>query len=320
MGKIPDARLIALGTRPSDDTHWFARLLDGGADYSQCHMAGPDDPPFRARTWRKANPSLPAMPMLESAIRREAKRARHDTSSLAAFRALRLNQGVDDVLIDTLIDVESWLAAERREGDRRGRYILGVDLGSSAAMSAACAYWPETGALDAFAVFPERPSLRERGLGDAVGDVYIRMSERGELIQAGERVSDVPALFAESRHRWGDPHVVVCDRWREAELRQSLPMPAQVLTRGMGYMDGGEDVRDFRAAVLDGYVAAPESLLLRSALSNARVARDMAGNSKLAKAKDGHRDDAAAAAILAVGLGYRLRRQRPRSRRKVVQV
>ena len=27
------SRLIALGTRPADPTHWFAKLLRGGADY-----------------------------------------------------------------------------------------------------------------------------------------------------------------------------------------------------------------------------------------------------------------------------------------------
>ena len=31
MGKVPGSKLIALGTRPADDAHWFSRMLAGGA-------------------------------------------------------------------------------------------------------------------------------------------------------------------------------------------------------------------------------------------------------------------------------------------------
>ena len=96
-GKIPGSRFVALGTRPADPSHWFAKALDGGAGYAQCHAARPDDPPFQRRTWRKANPSLDHMPDLEEAIRDEARQARMDPALLAAFRALRLNQGTSDV-------------------------------------------------------------------------------------------------------------------------------------------------------------------------------------------------------------------------------
>ena len=79
-GKQPRSLFVALGTRPSDEAHWFARLLTGGADYAQCHAAGPDDPPFQRRTWAKANPSLPAMPDLLAAVEGEAKAAKADPS------------------------------------------------------------------------------------------------------------------------------------------------------------------------------------------------------------------------------------------------
>ena len=104
------------------------------------------------------------------------------------------------------------------------------------------------------------------------------------------------------------------DRWREAELRQSLEASAvpwcPVVVRGQGFYDGGADVRAFRAAVLGGLVRPVESLLLRSALAEARTMTNPAGDSKLAKGSEGGRrtrarDDAAAAAILAVAAGYR---------------
>ena len=79
-GKQPHSRFVALGTRPADAEHWFAKLLTGGADYAQCHAAGSDDPKYHKRTWVKANPSLGHMPDLVTAIRTEALQAKRDPS------------------------------------------------------------------------------------------------------------------------------------------------------------------------------------------------------------------------------------------------
>ena len=49
-GKQPHSRFVALGTRPADETHWFAKMLSGGASYAQCHAAKADDPKFQRRT------------------------------------------------------------------------------------------------------------------------------------------------------------------------------------------------------------------------------------------------------------------------------
>ena len=82
MGKQPNARLIALGTRPASAEHWFAKMLGGVADYAQCHSAGAGDPPFQRRTWKRANPSLDHLPDLAAAIRTEAGHAKTDPSVL----------------------------------------------------------------------------------------------------------------------------------------------------------------------------------------------------------------------------------------------
>ena len=312
LGKTP-GRLIALGTRPADSEHWFAKMLDGGCDYAQIHAARSADPQFRRRTWLKANPSLPVMPDLEAAIRREAVRARRDPVILQSFRALRLNLGTADVLENVLLDPDVWTHCEG-EAARSGPYALGLDLGATAAMSAASAYWPQTGALDSLAVFPANPNLADRGMADGVGSLYQRMAERGELVIAGEYTSDVRGLLREVLERWGTPGVISCDRYREGDLREALsgvgfPMTALTL-RGQGFKDGAEDVRAFQRATLDGRVIPARSLLLRAAMSEARVVTDPAGNSKLSKSTQGGRrlrarDDAAAAAILAVAEGVR---------------
>ena len=66
----------------------------------------------------------------------------------------------------------------------------------------------------------------------------------------------------------------------------------------------------FRKAVLDGMVRPEPSLLLRSAIAEAVTVADASGNAKLAKSSEGMRrvrarDDAAAAAILAMAEGAR---------------
>ena len=326
-GKIEDSKMIWLGTRPSTPEHPFQRALDGHGTAFQVTYAAPlDAPPFQRRTWRRANPGLDMLPDLEAVIREEAGDARVDPDALASFRALRLNQGTPDTERAVLLDADAWRRAgalAEPDAEDRGGHVLGIDLGTSAAMSAAAAYHRD-GRLEAVAVFPEVPDLRARGLADGVGALYRRMAERGELLVAGRRVSDISALLAETLTRWGRPAAVVVDRWREAELRDALDAVrfprVELVVRGQGFRDGGEDVRAFRRAVLSELVRPAESLLLTAAMAEARVTTDPAGNSKLSKGSEGGRrvrarDDAAAAAILAVAAGYREWHAAPRPKR-----
>ncbi len=315
LGKVPGSRLLAIGTRPASREHWFRKMLKpGGCAFSLCYAAGKDDPPFHWRTVLKANPSLGIMPDLAARIREEMADAKRDPALLPTFESLRLNKGVSDVGESVLVSPDVWKSIETAEPDRSGPFVLGVDLGTSAAMSAAAAYFVNTGALDSFAVFPEKPALDERGRLDGVGSLYQDMQKRCELLLAGEFVSDVPFLLSECLRRWGRPLAVVSDRWREAELRQALgdarfPLAALSL-RGQGFKDGAEDVRQFRRACLSGHVRPMRSLLMRSAMAEARTVSDPSGNAKLSKKTEGGRrdlarDDAAAAAILAVSEGIR---------------
>ena len=313
-GKQPHSRFVALGTRPAVPDHWFSKMLTGGADYSQCHAALPDDPPFRRRTWRKANPSLDHMPDLAAAIAREAMTARRDPAILAQFRALRLNMGTADIEVAVLVDASLWSSIEGAAA-REGPCTWGLDLGTSAAQSAIAAYWPATGRLEVMAAFPGEPTLAERGLRDGVGGLYVECAGRGELIQTGGKAVALVPLFVAALARFGPPSVVAGDRWRLSEAIDSL-MAARVPScpfeaRGQGFRDGAEDVRTFRRACAEGKVTPSPSLLLRSAMAEARVVMDATGNAKLSKQTHGGRrlrarDDAAAAAIQAVSIGVRL--------------
>ena len=127
-------------------------------------------------------------------------------------------------------------------------------------------------------------------------------------------VADMPTLLREALDRFGPPDVLAADTWRRGELVESLKHagipPAAFVLRRFGPRDGGQDVRSFRKACLTGRVTPSVSLLLRSAMREAVTKMDDAGNASLAKQTEGGRrsrarDDAAAAAILAVAVGSR---------------
>ena len=322
LGKTPGSRLIALGTRPSDAQHWFSRMLaGGGAAYAQTHAAGPNDPKFQLRTWRKANPSLDHLPSLLAEIRSEAADARKDPAMMAAFDSLRLNLGTSDVTEQVLLAAGTW---ERIEGPgvRAGPYVLGLDLGGAAAMTAAAGYWPASGTLLSLAAFPCKPDLIERGLRDGVERSYCDMHKRGELLTLGQHVVDLEALLGVVLDKWGAPGAIVCDRWRVDLLREALDKmkfpPCDLVERGQGFKDGHADLDLFRRACLSGRVCPKPSLLLRSGMAQSRSVADPAGNEKLSKgSQNGRRlrarDDAVAAAILAVAEGSRRGSDKPSS-------
>ena len=140
------------------------------------------------------------------------------------------------------------------------------------------------------------------------------MAKRGELLTLGRHVVDLAEFLGVILAEYGSPGAIVCDRWREDLLREALDKakvpPCDLIVRGQGFRDGGEDLEAFRRSCLSGKVTPEVSLLLRSAMREARSIADPAGNEKLCKATEGGRrlrarDDAVAAAILAVAEGSR---------------
>ena len=181
--------------------------------------------------------------------------------------------------------------------------------------SAAACCWPQTGGLECLAAFPAEPPLAERGVRDGVAGLYLERRRRGELLTLGGRTVPVPVpdVLTEALNRSGRP-AVVAHRWREAELPDALEAAAiplaDLLVRRQGYRDGAEDVRAFWRACAEGRVTVAPSLLLRSALGEARTVTDPAGtpscpSTPRAAVAGGPRDDSPVAAILAVAEGVR---------------
>lgn len=317
LGKVPDTRLIAIGTRPESQGHFFSILLED-ADFSLSYAAAPDVDPLSDEALKQAYPSLRQLPALRREVLDEQAKAARDPALLAQFRALRLNQGTSDTVVLHLLSPEEWQAAEDVAAAKSGPCYWGIDLGTTAAMSAIASYWPETGRLEALAAFPNNPPLNEREQKDGVAKgLYQAMADRGELLLLGDNVVPVPALVEQAADHFGNPEGIAADRWRVGELKDALIEAAvmvSIIARGMGWKDGAEDVRDFKAAFLAGRVKPVKSLLLRAAMAETRLVSDPAGNHKIAKAGEGTkrrrgRDDPAVAAVLGVGVGERLQRQ-----------
>ena len=311
-GKVKGSRLFLIGTRAESALHPFEQAIKT-ADFAAVYSADREDPPFRKTTWVRANPSVKHNPILCDAYRREAKQAKRSAELLQQFRSLRLNQPVADTVQAFLCDVETWTGAEA-DAPAKGSVYWGIDLGGTGAGSAVAAYWPTSGRLECLTAFGTIPDLRARGEADGVGRLYLRASERGEVLTLGGRIVPVWQLLNCALRRFGRPSAISADRWRVGELRDGLQeagLYVPVLERGQGFRDGAEDVRAFRSGLLDGKVSPVPSLFLTACMAEARVVSDPAGNQKLAKSSEGGRrqrarDDAAAAAILAVALGQRV--------------
>jgi phage terminase large subunit-like protein len=317
-------RALIISTSAPDDVNTFSRWLDEPPPgcYTQEHRPPPGLPPDDLGSLLQANPGasegIGATPdWLVSQAQRAIARG---GSALSSFRNLNRNERVSEESRNMLVTVDEWMAGEVTPDnlpERIGRCILGIDLGGSRSMSAAAAYWPESGRLEAVATFPGSPGLLDRGAADAVSDRYEQMAARGELFTLGQNTVPPGPWLAEVVRRFDIvPACIVGDRFRHAEFTEAMTRAklahVPFVWRGFGWRDGSEDIERFRRALFDGELKTTPSLLLRSAMSDAVVLVDPAGNNKLGKTRSLGRVDAAAAAVLAVAEGRRLLGRMPK--------
>ena len=264
-----------------------------------------EDPTSRA-TWAKANPGLQDGIKSEQYMADMARRAAASPADMAAFRAYDLNApGAPDRLL--LVTMAQWESAKAEPGPRGGPCTLGVDLGGSASMTAAAAYWWETGRMEVWCAFPGVPDLRARALADSVGNRYERMAEAGELwVYPGVRTTPVKLFLTDVLNALQGEEVaaIVADRYRQSEAQDvyaAADVRAPAVWRGQGWADASHDVRAFQRAVIGGKLRVGEHLAMESAIAESALAIDPAGNAKLDKARARGRIDCASAAVLATG-------------------
>jgi phage terminase large subunit-like protein len=315
-----DGRALIISTSAPDDTNTFSRWLDEPppGTYVQEHRPPMGLPADDLESILIANPgAVEGIGSTPDWLVAQARRAiARGGTALSSYRNLNRNERCNTEDRSVLVTVDEWMSAEVSPDDlpaRSGSCILGVDLGGSRSMSAAAFYWPETGRLEAIGTFPASPSLSDRGASDGVSDRYLQMHERGELSVLGDAtVPPGPWLAQIVRHLDGaQVSCIVGDRFRHAEFVEAMQSAGlsrvPFIWRGFGWKDGSEDIERFRRALFDGDVKAVPSMLLRFAFADAITLVDPAGNHKLAKGRTLGRIDAAAASVLAVAQGARMK-------------
>ena len=268
-------------------------------------------------TWRAGNPGLGSVKSLDH-MRAMCRRARSDPDYETTFRTEELNLpgSASRAMIVTL---EQWMeCVAPGPALRSGPAFLGLDVGGSVSMCAASCYWPETGRLDTLGCWPQFPELAERGLADGVGNRYVKMQERGELILLGERWADARAFVKHVMDEWlagVDLRLLISDRYRKEEVAESIGktqlgcgLEWRALGRGA---DGHADVAAFKKAVSTRILRPGNSAILQSAIVEAVCLKDPNGNMSLDRGRSRGRIDALTAAVLAIGAGTRASIEKP---------
>ena len=156
-------KALFIGTLAPAHGGWWHDLVGGGSKGSTYVklLQGDRD---KWESWaeiRKVNPLTAVFPEFRHKLIEERNQAQGDSRLKARFMSYRLNiPSADESAI--LLTVDDWKLAESRPvGLPAGRPIVGIDLGSGRAWSAAVAVW-ESGRIEALAVSPGIPDLDEQ--------------------------------------------------------------------------------------------------------------------------------------------------------------
>ena len=177
------------------DSELFREILENPAVVSHVYAAADDCEVGDEGGWRAANPGLGTIKAL-SYMREEVARVAGVASDEPSFRALDLNQEISPMR-EMLCSPDDLRACFVDEIDCRGPAYVGLDIGEAGSGTAACAYWPATGALRTWLAFGDTPTLTDRAKRD--GSDYGAMERRGELRTYPGRVVPIRAFVADVR-------------------------------------------------------------------------------------------------------------------------
>ena len=304
-------KIVIIGTLAPFATgagHWYWDLIHDGTKNSTYVMSlqGDSDTWDTWKTIRKANPLTAISKEFTAKLLEERNEARGDVRLKARFLSYRLNIPSASES-DVLLTVDDWKSVVDRETpERKGRPIVGVDLGGGRAWSAATALW-SSGRVEALAVAPGIPDLAEQEKRDRVPrGTYERLYDCGQLdVATGLKVQPPAQLWQAIQERWGRPLVIICDRFRLAELEDAVKTGARIEPRMTRWSEQSFDIRALRKMAKDGPLAVDvdSKLLIETSLARSKVKNDDAGNVVMVKhgTHNTGRDDVSAALVMASG-------------------
>lgn len=258
--------------------------------------------------WAAGNPGLACGIKSLEHMRSLARRALVDRPYGRTFRRGEMNLP-GATAAGHIVELSDWQpCAEAEQPPRAGACWLGLDIGGSASMCGAAAWW-ENGRLAVLGGWPKHPALDVRGKADGVGDMYERMMARGELVLFGDRWADAESFVKHVRHEWlaGVPVIGAwADGYRKEEVAQAVGNTFPVYFRRMGAgPDGHADIAAFQREVVEQRLRPGRSLTLEHAILEGVVRIDEGDNMSLHKGRSRGRIDVLSAAVLAVSAGSR---------------
>ena len=290
------------------DSPLFGEILDNPAIVSHVYAADVDCDIGNEAAWASANPGLGTIKQVEH-LRAEVERVKGCPSDEPSFRALELNQAISPVreMVCTPDDLRACFTDDL---ESTGPCYVGIDVGEAGSGTAACAYWPESGALRTWLAFGDVPSLTERARRD--GADYLAMQRLSELRIYPGRTVPIRAFCEDVRADLAGVNVraAVADAYRSAELLDCAPWPLTIVRSGSG-PDGSQAVRAFQSAVLTKRLQLTPNMSLASAIVESTLRRDGNGNPAIDRARSRGRIDVLSAAVLAVGAGAKYRKPKP---------
>ena len=314
QGKIGSSlKVVMIGTlapMATNSGHWWYDLIHAGTVGSTHvqYFCGDLETWDKWPTIRKANPltTMREAGEFRRKLLEERDAARADTRLKARYLSYRLNVPSQDES-ELVLSPEDWKAVVAREvPEREGRPVGGVDMGGGRAWSSAVALWGN-GRCEALAVCPGIPDVAAQEKRDRVpAGQYQKLVDAGQLsIAEGLQVQPPRLLWEGIKERWGKPKVIICDRFRLAELQDAVGRGARIEDRVWRWSEASFDVRALRRAAKDGPLSIDHQsrALLAVSLSVAMVKNDDTGSFKMVKSGSHNcaRDDVAASLVLACG-------------------
>jgi phage terminase large subunit-like protein len=323
QGKRKESLGIVISTQAAFDHHPLSVLIDDAAKgeepttYLQITAAPEDADPFDENVWQAVNPAWGTF-LDEIEFRAQAARAQRMPSFLPRFLNLRLNMRVEtEARFLAAADWRACAADVDPEALRGQRCYLGLDLSSTADLTALAAYFPATHDLLLWFWKPKEGLDAAEVLDHVPYRTWVRQgfieATPGRAIDKGfvvHRLGEIGATY--------DVQGVAFDRWgmKEAErimADEGVKLP--LTPWGQGFQDMSPALSAVETLVLLGELRHPCNPVLDWCVSNAVVTMDAAGGRKLDKSKATGRIDGLQAAAMAIGLAART----PPKRKSVYQ-
>lgn len=256
--------------------------------------------------WLAANPGLPfGLPNVEE-LRIAAQQAKRIPARESSFRLLHLNQPV--AIDGRFIQPADWLACGDEvdvDALRGARCFGGLDLSSTADLTAFALYFPDHGGASILRFWLPDHGLDERERRDRVpyqlwakqGFLELTPGRAVDRAHVARRVAEIVSAY--------DCRAVAFDRWRAEDFKKTLNdegLDVPLVPFGQGFKDMSPAVEEFERAVLDRKLAHGSNPMLTWNAASAVVEADPAGNRKLSKAKATGRIDGLVALVMAIGV------------------